>query len=68
VAALIAFGGPEAGSAAAVFLYRGFTYVMEIPLGIVGWAIWGLRSSWRRPLTGLTDDSSEMGEPGRSPG
>lgn len=50
-AALIAFGGQEAGAAAAVFLFRGFTYVMEIPLGAVGWAVWGTRRSWRRPLT-----------------
>jgi uncharacterized membrane protein YbhN (UPF0104 family) len=49
VAALIAFGGPEAASAAAVFLFRGFTYLMEIPLGAVGWAVWGTRRSWRRP-------------------
>jgi uncharacterized membrane protein YbhN (UPF0104 family) len=51
-AALIAFGGQEAGAAAAVFLFRGFTYVMEIPLGAAGWAVWGAMRSWRRPLTG----------------
>jgi uncharacterized membrane protein YbhN (UPF0104 family) len=50
VAALIAFGGPEAASAAAVFLFRGFTYLMEIPLGAIGWLVWGMRRSWRRPL------------------
>lgn len=50
VAALIAFGGQEAGSAAAVFLFRGFTYAMEIPLGALGWAVWATRRSWRRPL------------------
>jgi uncharacterized membrane protein YbhN (UPF0104 family) len=50
VAALIAFGGPEAASAAAVFLFRGFTYLMEIPLGAIGWLVWGTRRSWRRPL------------------
>lgn len=56
VAALIAFGGPEAGSAAAVFLYRGFTYLMEIPLGAVGWAVWAGRRSWRRsPRPAATD-------------
>jgi uncharacterized membrane protein YbhN (UPF0104 family) len=51
VAVLIAFGGQEAGSAAAVFLYRGFTYLMEIPLGGLGWVVWATRRSWRRPLT-----------------
>jgi uncharacterized membrane protein YbhN (UPF0104 family) len=50
VAALIAFGGPEAASAAAVFLFRGFTYLMEIPLGALAWGIWATRTSWRRPL------------------
>jgi uncharacterized membrane protein YbhN (UPF0104 family) len=50
VAVLIAFGGQEAGSAAAVFLFRGFTYLMEIPLGGVGWVVWATRRSWRRPL------------------
>jgi uncharacterized membrane protein YbhN (UPF0104 family) len=50
VAALIAFGGPEAGSAAAVFLFRGFTYAMEIPLGALGWGVWAGKRSWRRPL------------------
>jgi uncharacterized membrane protein YbhN (UPF0104 family) len=47
VAALIAFGGPEAASAAAVFLFRGFTYLLEIPLGALGWVIWATRRSWR---------------------
>jgi len=50
VAALIAFGGPEAASAAAVFLFRGFTYLMEIPLGAVGWLVWATKGSWRKPL------------------
>jgi uncharacterized membrane protein YbhN (UPF0104 family) len=50
VAALIAFGGPEAGSAAAVFLFRALTYLMEIPLGALGWVVWAGRSSWRRPI------------------
>lgn len=54
VAALIAFGGPEAASAAAVFLFRGFTYLMEIPLGAVGWLVWGTRRSWRRPVRSVS--------------
>lgn len=49
VAALIAFGGPEAASAAAVFLFRGFTYLAEIPLGAIGWGVWAGKRSWRRP-------------------
>lgn len=58
VAALIAFGGPEAASAAAVFLFRGFTYLMEIPLGAVGWAVWGTRRSWRQPAASATTDTA----------
>jgi uncharacterized membrane protein YbhN (UPF0104 family) len=50
VAALIGFGGTDAGSLAAVFLFRGFTYLAEIPLGAVGWLVWGTRRSWRRPM------------------
>jgi len=53
VAALIAFGGPEAASAAAVFLFRGFTYLMEIPLGAAGWVVWATRRSWRHTPTNL---------------
>jgi uncharacterized membrane protein YbhN (UPF0104 family) len=49
VAALIAFGGPPAGSAAAVFLFRGFTYLLEIPLGALGWVLWAVMTAWRRP-------------------
>lgn len=48
VAALIGFGGADAGAAAAVFLFRGFTYVAEIPLGALAWATWMGRRSWRR--------------------
>ena len=59
-AALIAFGGNETGAAAAVFLFRGFTYVMEIPLGALGWAVWGWARSWRRPLA----ESLAAGIPG----
>jgi putative heme transporter len=49
VAALIGFGGSDAGSTAAVFLFRGFTYLAEIPLGALGWGVWMTRRSWRRP-------------------
>lgn len=49
VAALIGFGGAEAGAAAAVFLFRGFTYLAEIPLGGVAWLVWATNRRWRRP-------------------
>ena len=50
VAALIGFGGSEAASAAAVFLFRGFTYLAEIPVGAGAWVVWATRRSWRRPV------------------
>jgi uncharacterized membrane protein YbhN (UPF0104 family) len=50
VAALIGFGGTDAASTAAVFLFRGFTYLAEIPLGAVGWVVWATHRSWRRPM------------------
>lgn len=46
-AALVALGGDPAGVAAGLLLFRGFTYLMEIPVGGVLLAVW----SWlqRRP-------------------
>ena len=48
VAALIGFGGGDAASAAAVFLFRGFTYLAEIPVGAGAWLVWATHRSWRR--------------------
>jgi uncharacterized membrane protein YbhN (UPF0104 family) len=50
VAALIAFGGDASASAAAVFLFRGFTYLLEIPLGALAWAVWAGHTRWRKPV------------------
>lgn len=50
VAALVAFGAPEQAAAAAVLLFSGFTYLAEIPLGLVGWGVWAAKDSWRRPV------------------
>ncbi len=50
VAALIAFGGNDVGSAAAVLLFRGYTYLLEIPVGAVAWVVWATRHKWRRPI------------------
>ena len=49
-AALIAFGGDAASSAAAVFMFRSFTYLLEIPTGAAAWAVWAGRHRWRRPV------------------
>lgn len=48
--ALISFGGPENASTAAVFLFRGFVYLLEIPVGALAWVVWATRSGWRRPV------------------
>ena len=58
VAALIGFGGAEAGSTAAVFLFRGFTYLAEIPLGGLAWVVWVTKRSWRRPARAASSPAS----------
>jgi uncharacterized membrane protein YbhN (UPF0104 family) len=50
VAALVWFGGSDAACAAAVFLFRGFTYLAEIPVGAGAWVVWATKRSWRRPV------------------
>ncbi|MER7251209.1 YbhN family protein [Kribbella sp. NPDC000426] len=47
-AALVALGGDPAGVAAGMLLFRGFTYLMEIPVGGVMLAVW----SWFGRRTG----------------
>ena len=49
-ATLIAFGGNAEAATAAVFLFRGFTYLLEIPTGAVAWGVWASRRGWRRPI------------------
>lgn len=56
VAALIAFGGNDVGSAAAVLLFRGYTYLLEIPVGAVGWVVWATCHRWRKPTTAATPE------------
>jgi len=48
--ALISFGGPENASTAAIFLFRGFVYLLEIPVGAMAWVVWASMSRWRRPI------------------
>jgi uncharacterized membrane protein YbhN (UPF0104 family) len=58
VAALIGFGGDDAACAAAVFLFRGFTYLLEIPVGALAWVVWATRRSWRRPARTVVADAA----------
>jgi uncharacterized membrane protein YbhN (UPF0104 family) len=46
---LVAFGAQPDVALAAVLCYRAFTYLLEIPLGALGWLTWATRRSWRRP-------------------
>lgn len=48
--ALIAFGGGHDAATAAVLLYRGFVYLLEIPVGALCWVLWATLRSWRRPV------------------
>ncbi len=47
---MIAFGAPTEAALAAVFLFRGFTYLFEIPAGALAWLVWATRRSWRKPI------------------
>ncbi|GAA2830378.1 MULTISPECIES: lysylphosphatidylglycerol synthase transmembrane domain-containing protein [Kribbella] len=47
-AALVALGGDPAGVAAGLLLFRGFTFLMEIPVGGIMLAIW----TWLQHRTG----------------
>jgi uncharacterized protein (TIRG00374 family) len=50
VALLTAFGAATNPAAAAVLLYSAFTFLFEIPLGLVGWGVWAGNKRWRRPV------------------
>jgi len=51
---LIALGGAPVQVAAAVLLYRGFTFLLEIPVGGIGIAAWLLQQSRRRAKATVT--------------
>jgi len=45
--ALVSFGGDHDAATAAVFLFRGFIYLLEIPVGALAWVVWATAKSWR---------------------
>jgi uncharacterized protein (TIRG00374 family) len=47
---LVAFGAPDDAALAAVFLFRAFDYLIEIPAGGAAWVVWATKHSWRRPV------------------
>ena len=42
--------GTKSQIAAAVLLYRGLTWLLPVPLGVVTWLFWRANRSWRRTL------------------
>lgn len=58
IAALVALGGDPVGSAAAVLLFSGFIYLLEIPVGALAWVVWAAASGWRRDEPRLSAPSS----------
>jgi putative heme transporter len=57
-ALLVAFGGDPVTSTAGVLLFSVFTYLIEIPVGGIGWLTWALYTPWRRsvPAPTVEDD------------
>jgi putative heme transporter len=49
ITGLAAAGGERALVAAAVLVYRGLTYVLPIPLGLLTYVYWRRNRSWRLP-------------------
>lgn len=52
IAALAALGEDPAAAAAAVLLFSGFVYLLEIPLGGAAWLVWLTKRDWRRERAG----------------
>jgi uncharacterized protein (TIRG00374 family) len=46
-AALVVAGGEESLVVAAVLIYRALSYLLQVPLGLVAYAIWRSKRSWR---------------------
>ncbi|GAG92654.1 unnamed protein product, partial [marine sediment metagenome] len=45
--ALVVAGGDKELVVAAVLIYRALSYLLQVPLGLVAYAIWRTRSDWR---------------------
>lgn len=55
---LVSMGAPPAPVAAGVLLFAMFTYILEIPLGAMGWTLWLAVRRWRRPIE--SNDTDQM--------
>jgi uncharacterized membrane protein YbhN (UPF0104 family) len=47
--ALVVAGGQQAPVVAAVLVYRALSYLLQLPLGLVGYVVWRSKKSWREP-------------------
>lgn len=54
IAGLSAAGGDEAEVVAAVLIYRGLTYLLPIPLGLLTYLFWRRNTSWRNSAPPLS--------------
>jgi uncharacterized protein (TIRG00374 family) len=65
IGGLVAAGGDKPGVVAAVLLFRVLTYGIQIPLGLVTYAIWRGKTGWRRdePPPGAIGEHDRTPEP-----
>jgi uncharacterized membrane protein YbhN (UPF0104 family) len=47
--ALVVAGGDEELVVAAVLIYRALSYLLQVPLGALAYAIWRSKGDWREP-------------------
>ena len=45
---------------AAVLVFRGLTFVLQIPLGAIGYLIWDRKKSWRKPVPKEPDEAGHL--------
>jgi uncharacterized membrane protein YbhN (UPF0104 family) len=57
-----AFGGDPAVTASGVLLFSGYAYFLEIWAGGIGYGMWVLRRSWRRPAVAAEGTGGSAGE------
>ncbi len=48
IAALVSLGGASVPTTAAVLLFSTFVFLLELPVGGMGWLLWATKRSWRR--------------------
>lgn len=60
-----AFGGDPAVTASGVLLFSGYAYFLEIWAGGIGYGMWVLRRSWRRPVVAAAVAAAEGTPPDR---